>query len=208
MSTVAVSNYSMPTNPAASATTSEAPAKKELTANQASLQNRQMLNSQILSSSLNLSLKADNQTMSLLFKTALERVQAEFNAEFSNDEQSLTAEATTKPENNPYETEVDNSPQATADRIMGMAAGFYAKYKERNAENPDVVGKFMEIFSGGIDKGFADAKDILKSLDKLNGKVATDIDETYSLVQKGLKSFQEKMMEAEKAAKTPASTPA
>ncbi|MBN8445615.1 MAG: DUF5610 domain-containing protein [Gammaproteobacteria bacterium] len=175
----------------------ETQSKKELTAYQASLQNRQALNSQILSSSLNISLKSDNQSMSLLFKTALEKVQAEF----SSSSEKITAEATAKTESKAYETEVDNSPKATSERIVGMAAGFYQKFKERNPNDTEALTKFMDKFSQGIEKGFADAKDILKSLDKLNGKVATDIDETYGLVQKGLKTFQEKVAEEEKTAK-------
>jgi len=185
---------------------SEAPAKKELTAYQASLQNKQALNSQILSSSLNISLKADNQSMSLLFKTALEKVQAEF----SSRDETITAEANLKTESKAdakaYETEVDNSPKATSERIVGMAAGFYQKFKERNPNDTEALTKFMDKFSQGIEKGFADAKDILKSLDKLNGKVATDIDETYGLVQKGLKTFQEKVAEEEKTAKNSTSS--
>ncbi len=188
---------------AAKTTSAETPAKKELSAYQASLQNRQTLNSQILSSSLNLSLKSDNQSMSLLFKTALEKVQAEFS---SSDEVITAQESPKKTESKAdaktYETEVDNSAKATSERIVGLAAGFYQKFKERNPNDAEALTKFMDKFSSGVDKGFADAKDILKSLDKLNGKVAADIDETYGLVQKGLKSFQEKMMEEEASAKS------
>ncbi len=188
---------------AAKTTGTEAPAKKELSAYQASQQNRQALNSQILTSSLNLSLKSDNQSMSLLFKTALEKVQAEF----AGSDETITAEANKKTESKvdakAYESEVDNSPKATAERIVGLAAGFYQKFKERNPEDAEALTKFIDKFSSGVEKGFADAKDILKSLDKLNGKVATDIDETYGLVQKGIKSFQEKMVEEEAAAKAP-----
>lgn len=189
-------------NPSTAANQTEA-ANKKLSGYEASQQNRQLLNQQILSSSLNLSLKADNQALTLLFKTALEKVQAEF---APSDEQIATP-PNKKPETSPYESEVDYSPQATAERIVGFATGFYQAFKERNPNDPEALTKFMEKFSGGVEKGFADAKEILKNIDKLNGKVESDIEETYGLVQKGLKSFQEKIAEAEGKAPTDSETP-
>ncbi len=186
-------NPSNTTNQSSTANQSEA-ANKKLSGYEASQQNRQLLNQQILSSSLNLSLKADNQALTLLFKTALERVQAEF----SPSDEQIAAQPSKKPENSPYESEVDYSPKATAERIVGFATGFYQAFKERNPNDPEALTKFMEKFSGGVEKGFADAKEILKNIDKLNGKVESDIEETYGLVQKGLTSFQEKIAEAEK----------
>jgi len=46
------------------------------------------------------------------------------------------------------------------------------------------------VISGGIDKGFKDARDILEGLNVLKeGNIAGNIDATYDLVQKGLQAF-------------------
>jgi hypothetical protein len=47
----------------------------------------------------------------------------------------------------------------------------------------------MSVINGGIETGFKDARDILESLSVLDGKIASDIDSTYDLVQEGLKQF-------------------
>lgn len=53
----------------------------------------------------------------------------------------------------------------------------------------EALTSFTDIISGGIDKGFAEARDILDGLGVLEGDIAANIDRTYSLVQDGLKSF-------------------
>ncbi|MFT7006275.1 MAG: hypothetical protein ACJAXJ_000783 [Colwellia sp.] len=57
----------------------------------------------------------------------------------------------------------------------------------------------MSIISDGIDNGFKDARDILDSLSVLDGKIATDIDSTYDLVQEGLKHFVDNFFTEEKS---------
>jgi len=47
----------------------------------------------------------------------------------------------------------------------------------------------MSIISGGLDKGFQYAPEILEGLSVLDGKIPTAIDNTYDLVQEGLKHF-------------------
>mgnify|MGYP006177734409 FL=1 len=51
------------------------------------------------------------------------------------------------------------------------------------------------MIGGGIEKGFNDAKDILKGLKVYEGEVESGVDKTYSLVLQGLSSFREKMLE-------------
>ncbi|MBT3719368.1 MAG: DUF5610 domain-containing protein, partial [Gammaproteobacteria bacterium] len=45
------------------------------------------------------------------------------------------------------------------------------------------------IIGGGIDQGFAEAREILDGLSVLEGDIATNIDATYDLVQEGLQAF-------------------
>jgi hypothetical protein len=156
--------------------------------------NRQELNQTILQNQLEISLKSDNKSMTLLYKT----ITASVEKRLTEDESVKPSEKPTA--SNPYNQAEDTSPQATADRIVAFATNFYEKYREQNQDltEEQAMDDFLAKIGGGIDQGFADAKDILKGLQQLEGKVASDIDETYTLIQQGLQSFREKTL-ADKA---------
>jgi hypothetical protein len=179
--------------------TSTEAAKDKPSASELSQANRQELNQTILQNQLEISLKSDNKSMSLLYKT----ITASIEKRLADDDSVAAPEKTTA--SNPYSQDQDTSPQATADRIVAFATNFYANYRERNQDLSEeaAMDDFMAKIGGGIDQGFADAKDILKGLQQLEGKVASDIDETYELIQQGLQSFREKTL-ADKAAAQPA----
>lgn len=96
-----------------------------------------------------------------------------------------------------YDSGIDTSPEATAERIVAFATGFYGRYKELNPDKSEEenLNNFLNIIGGGIDKGFTDAKDILKGLQVYEGEVESGVDKTYSLVMQGLNNFREKMLE-------------
>lgn len=129
---------------------------------------------------MDVSLKMGNEPMALLYKTALSAI---------NEVLDPTQE--TKPIQTAYDNQVDVSPEATATRIVSLATGFFHAFQQQNTDlaPEESLDKFMSIISGGIDNGFKDARDILDSLSVLDGKIATDIDSTYDLVQEGLKHF-------------------
>lgn len=179
-------------------TTTEA-TKDKPSASELSQANRQELNQTILQNQLEISLKSDNKSMTLLYKT----ITASIEKRLAGDETVTTApEKSTA--SNPYGQDQDTSPQATADRIVAFATNFYANYRERNQDlsEEEAMNDFMAKIGGGIDQGFADAKDILKGLQQLEGKVASDIDETYELIQQGLQSFREKTLTDKAAAQS------
>jgi len=137
-------------------------------------------NSAIIRSQMEVSLKMGNEPMALLYKTALNAIN-----------EALDPTLATKPLQTAYDNKIDVSPEATATRIISLATGFFHSFQQ---QNPDIapeesLNKFMSIISGGIEQGFTDARDILESLSVLDGKIATDIDSTYDLVQEGLKLF-------------------
>lgn len=160
--------------------------------------NRQELNQTILQNQLEISLKSDNKSMTLLYKT----ITASIEKRLSEDESVKAPEKTTA--SNPYGQDQDTSPKATADRIVAFATNFYADYRERNQDvtEEQAMDDFLKKIGSGIDQGFADAKDILKGLQQLEGKVAADIDETYELIQKGLQTFREQTLADKAAAQT------
>ncbi|MDP5136618.1 DUF5610 domain-containing protein [Rheinheimera baltica] len=140
----------------------------------------------ILRANEEVSLRSNNDSLSLLFKTALEGINAEL-------EPVLGENAAQKV----YDSGIDTSPEATADRITAYATAFYSRYKELDPDTAEEqrLDNFMSLISEGIEKGFADAKDILTSLKVFEGDIESDVDKTYGLVMQGLQNFREKMLE-------------
>lgn len=153
-------------------------------------QARQAQNTAILKANEQVSLRSNNDSLSLLYKTALEGINAELEPVMGeNAAQKI------------YDSGIDTSPETTAERIVAFATGFYSRYKELNADKSEEenLNNFLKIIGGGIDKGFDDAKDILKGLKVYEGELESGVDKTYSLVMQGLDTFREKMLEVGKA---------
>lgn len=153
-------------------------------------QARQAKNTAILKANEQVSLRSNNDSLSLLYKTALEGINSELEPVMGeNAAQKI------------YDSGIDTSPEATAERIVAFATGFYGRYKELNPDKSEEenLNNFLKIIGGGIDKGFDDAKDILKGLKVYEGDVESGVDKTYSLVMQGLDTFREKMLEVAKA---------
>ena len=153
-------------------------------------QARQAQNTAILKANEQVSLRSNNDSLSLLYKTALEGINAELEPVMGeNAAQKI------------YDSGIDTSPEATAERIVAFATGLYGRYKELNPDKSEEenLNNFLKIIGGGIDKGFDDAKDILKGLKVYEGEVESGVDKTYGLVMQGLDSFREKMLEVAKA---------
>jgi hypothetical protein len=143
-------------------------------------QTKKQQNSAIVRSQMEVSIKMGDEPMALLYKTALSAIN-----------EALDPTQETKPIQTAYDNQIDVSPEATATRIVSLATGFFQAFQQQNPDMApeDSLDNFMSVISGGIDKGFEDARDILESLSVLEGQVATDIDSTYDLVQEGLKLF-------------------
>lgn len=149
-------------------------------ADQQALQNKA-----ILESSLQVSLQSGNQSLTLLYRTAVE----ELNKVLETD---LGANAI----QNAYDSGLDVTPEATADRIVTQTTAFFSAFQ---AQNPDLsledqVTRFTEVIGSGIDQGFSEAREILDGLNVLEGDIAANIDTTYELVQEKLNAFTEQML--------------
>lgn len=161
-------------------------ASEQLTGKDRAEQARQAQNTAILRANEQVSLRSNNDSLSLLYKTALEGINAEL-------EPVLGENAAQKI----YDSGIDTSPEATAERIVAFATGFYSRYKELNPgkSEEETLDSFLKVIGGGIEKGFTDAKDILKGLKVYEGEVEGGVNKTYDLVMQGLSSFREKMLE-------------
>lgn len=82
----------------------------------------------------------------------------------------------------------DFTPEKVSERILGFVSGHILGAGDNEKQN-----ELMAQAREGIEQGFAEAKDILASLDVLNGKVKDDIDTTYDLIQQGLQRLDQQI---------------
>jgi hypothetical protein len=141
---------------------------------------KKQLNAAIMQSAVDVS--AANNSLSLVFKTALAGI---------NDalQETLGDNAI----QNAYDSGLDVSAEATAERIVSLSTAFFGSYQEQNPDlsEDEALTKFTDIISSGINTGFAEARDILTALSVLEGDIADNIDLTYNLVQDKLTTFVE-----------------
>ena len=136
------------------------------------------LNASIMQASLNVSIGSENEPLALLYKTAITNINEALKGQYGEDAIQNAASQ-------------DNSAEATASRIVSLSTGFFDAYKKQNPglDDDTALSKFMDTISGGMEKGFKEARDILGGLKVLNGGIASNIDKTYELVQKGYADF-------------------
>jgi hypothetical protein len=141
---------------------------------------QKVLNAEIISSSLKYSNSAGDEPLSLLLKTALQGIN-----------EALEAEGIKNSVLSTYQSDVDYSPEASAERIVDFSTQLFSAYKADNREigEAEALTSFVDIISGGIEQGFAEAREILDSLNVLDGDIAENIEKTYGLVKAGLQNF-------------------
>jgi len=145
------------------------------------------MNAAILQANEKVALQSGNNSLSLLYKTALEGINKELETIFGkNAAQKI------------YDSGIDTSPEATAGRIVGFATSLFSLYQQQRPsdDQEQQLDEFMAVIGKGIEQGFADAIKILEGLQVFIGEVKTGVDATYELVQQGLQSFREKMLES------------
>ena len=148
------------------------------TAISASTRARMQLNVSILQESASVSLNAENDPLALVYKSAITSINEQLEADFGPDAIQNAAGQ-------------DNSPEGTAGRIVSLSTAFFSAFQQQHAElgGDEALNRFMDTIKGGIDQGFKEARDILTGLKVLGGDIASNIDKTYELVQKGLDDF-------------------
>ena len=136
------------------------------------------LNAAILQASMNVSISSQNDPLALVYKSAITSINEALQADFGDNAVQNAASQ-------------DNSAEATANRIVSLSTGFFEAFKKQNPgmDNDAALEKFMGTISGGMEKGFSEARDILKGLNVLQGDIAGNIDKTYELVQTGYADF-------------------
>ena len=132
----------------------------------------------IMQASTEVSLKAGNQSQALLLRSAIERINEILAPELGPD--AISARMSE-----------DNSPEATAERILSLSTGFFDSYaKQHPNDDPDQLATdFVNLIRGGFEKGFNEAKDILQGLKVFSGDVESGIMKTFELVSQGYDEF-------------------
>ena len=133
-------------------------------------------NAQILEASLQVSIQAGNASLALLYRTAVDEINAVLEADLGPDAiQNAMSQ--------------DNSPEATAGRIVSMSTAFFDAFAARYPDKDlaEVAKDFVNVIRGGFEQGYKEAEDILNSLGVLPDAtfVAEGIAKTYELVHKG-----------------------
>ncbi|MCW8929842.1 MAG: DUF5610 domain-containing protein [Gammaproteobacteria bacterium] len=82
----------------------------------------------------------------------------------------------------------DFTPEKVSERILGFVSGRILSESDNDEQK-----EMMEQARKGIEQGFSEAREILESLNVLNGKVKEDIDTTYDLIQKGLQRLDDEV---------------
>lgn len=136
------------------------------------------LNVQILQSSMEVSLRSGERSQELVFRAAIDRINELLAPEMGTDAlQGAMGQ--------------DNSPEATADRILSLSTGFYEAYaaKQVGKDGDQVAQDFVELIRSGFEKGFNEAVGILKGLQVFGGQIEAEVMKTRELVHKGLDDF-------------------
>jgi hypothetical protein len=81
---------------------------------------------------------------------------------------------------------LDFSPEATANRIVELATGFFGQYKANNqgTEEGEQIKGFVEMIKGAVEQGFAGAQEMLEGLGEIDSDVQGGIDKTFNLAMK------------------------
>jgi hypothetical protein len=139
---------------------------------------RKDLNVGILQASMEVSIRAGDESQALLFRSAIEGINEALAPTLGPDAiQNAMGQ--------------DNSANATAGRIVSMSTAFFDAYAARRPDDdPETVLRdFMDVIRGGFEKGFDEARDILGGLGVFNGAVEADVMKTRELVLQGYDRF-------------------
>ncbi len=148
---------------------------------------RTQLGAQILQASLDVSISAGNNSMALLYRTAIDNINELLAPEFGPNALQAAMQQ-------------DNSPEATADRILSQSTAFFDAYARQhpNKDPEETLRDFVSIIRGGFEKGYAEAAEILTGLGVMGegSPIAAEIGKTFELVQKGYDDFLQNRLQA------------
>lgn len=148
---------------------------------------RTQLDAQILQASLKVSISAGDNAMALLYRSAIDSINGHLAPELGPNALQAAMQQ-------------DNSPEATAERILSQSTAFFDAYARQHPnKDPEVLlNDFVSIIRGGFEKGYAEAANILSGLGVMDegSPIAAEISKTFELVQKGYDDFLQNGLQA------------
>ena len=159
---------------------------------------RAQQNAQILQASMEVSIKSSNNSLTLLYRAAIDRLNEILTPELGPN--AIDGKDTP-----------DGSPEATAGRILSLSTAFYDAYaaqsKNKGKDADTLARDFVELIRGGFERGFGEAKDILTGLGVMgeDSPIEQGINKTYALVMKGYDDFLASKLSTGQAVDAPAS---
>lgn len=158
---------------------------------------RTQQNAQILQASMEVSLSAGNQSMTLLYRAAVDKLNEVLAPELGED---AIAKA----------QQQDQSSEAVAGRIVSLSTALFDRYaaKYPNQDPEALLQDFVATIRSGFEQGYGEAKDILQGLGvwgEADSPVRSAVERTYSLVHKGFDDFLQQRLAALKAPQDSAS---
>lgn len=128
------------------------------------------------------SLQVGSNSQFLLYRASIEQVN-----------EILANELGQRPLDSSFESGLDVTPEGVAQRIAAMTTGMFSNYLDNHPELSEeaALERFMNLIGEGIDRGFAESREILDSLNLLEGELASNIDNTLELVQQDLEAFSQ-----------------
>ncbi len=90
-----------------------------------------------------------------------------------------------------FDTSIDVTPEATADRIVGFALGMRGTFSRQNPDldEGEMMSRFEAEIRRGISEGFGHARGVLGDLELNEGQIKDNVDGTWDLVQQKLADF-------------------
>lgn len=143
---------------------------------------RSQQNAQILQASMDVSIKSANTSLALLYRAAIDRINAELAPELGPNALGDAAMPVATPE-------------ATAGRILSQSTAFYDAYaaqsKNKGKDEATLARDFVDLIRTGFERGFGEARDILSGLGVMgeDSPVEQAIHKTYALVMQGFDDF-------------------
>ncbi len=86
---------------------------------------------------------------------------------------------------------IDTSPDATGNRIADFALGAFDKWRTQHKDvaDTDARKQFADFIGAAVQQGIKEARSILSALNAMGNDVSSNIDKTWSTVQKRLNDF-------------------
>lgn len=141
---------------------------------------RMAQNARILQASMEVSIKAGNKGMELVYRAAVDKINEMLEPELGPD---AIAQA----------QQYDQSSEAVAGRIVSLSTAMFERYAAKYpGKDPEtLLQDFVATIRSGFEQGYKEATDILQGLGVWgeDSPVRAAIERTYELVQKGFDDF-------------------